>query len=406
MEGCSKLEKKELQRVLQEFGSALAENLIPLTFFVGGEVEFGRVDIMNQTEPGKLLKSMLIKETSTLFNVPEDDVDELLITYYLMINGSVLVEHTAHSVATGVYQPSIDRGVFTLDEDEIRLMYKLHGIEEIPEKAWRDLSNAVSGIPANYNIDKIKAVRLDWQKCKTTNPRSLMNYDDGVHIIPCDVIVGYSAKLRELARTSFLKLTYKKVNTTNRVQYVTLNQQIINEVYKKDLRFANDFFERCTPTPFQYHGNYTFFDTLQGFWRVGDLGISRFVYNGNRHISLSRLTEIKLGDNKEFEEVKKYVDVDLDNVVDLFIHYISRLDKAGVDRVMRDLDCQNTDLIQFVQAQVTIFSTTYQKRLHDYMSTNQELFNGYTGIKDNQFGNAYNMQGSDIQFGSTEEIDF
>lgn len=237
------MDKEYLRKMLQDFGVALAENLLPLTFFVGGDVEFGRVDILNKTKPGKVLKKILAEETAKSFGITVEDVDELLMTYYLMTKTSVLVEHTAKNLSSGHFQKSINRGIFTLDEDEIKEMYKLHH-EDVPDKALRDWNNAVTGIIGAYNINKIKGVRLDWQRCKTTNPRSLMDYDNGVHIIPVDVLVGYQDKLRELARTQILKFTYKRVNTSDRVQYVTLSKDVIDEVYKKDLKFANDFFER------------------------------------------------------------------------------------------------------------------------------------------------------------------
>ena len=400
------MNKQELRSMLQDFGQALAENKLPLTFFVGGDVEFGRLDILNQTEPGKLLKGILEKETATVLNVDLEYVDELLITYYLMMNTSVLIEHTGHSVSTGVYQPSIDRGVFTLDEEEIKTMYKLHGVDNIPDKAWKDLNNAISGISANYNISKIKALRLDWGKCKTTNPRSLMSYDDGIHIIPTDVIAGYQSKLLEMSLSGAYKITYKRVNTADRVQYVTLNRDIINDIYKDDLKFANTFHEVSTPKSFNYHGKQVYTSTLNGFWAVGDLGLSRFVFNPKRHLSLSRITEIKEVNESDVKEIRKYVNVDLESVVDLFMHYLSKLDATQRGRVAKDIGCENPNLAEYVQAQVTIFSTTYLKYLHDYMMTNQEIFEGYTGIKQNNFENPHSLSGSNIQFGSTENIDF
>jgi hypothetical protein len=399
------VDKQELRQMLQSYGRALAENHLPLTFFVGGDVEFGRVDTLNQTEAGKVLKSILEDEASQTFNVDKEYIDELLLTYYLMLNTSVLIEHTAHGVATGVYQPTVVRGVFTLDEDEIRDMYKLHRME-VPDKAWKDLNNVANSIPTSYNMSKIKAVKLDWQRCKTTNPRALMNYDDGIHIIPTDVLVGYLDKLKETARTAILKITYKRVNTATREQYVTLNKDAINMIYKEDLRFANDFYEQCHPSTFLYHGVHTNVEALNGFWKVGDLGISRFSFNGGRHISLSRIMDIKLATQKDLSAIKRYVNVDLDSVLDIFAHYVTMLDAEGKDKVMRDLGSNDPDLIKFVQMQMTIFTTTYQKFLHDYMVNNQEWFKGYTGIKQSQYENSYNLSSSEIKFGSTAEIDF
>lgn len=399
------MNKQELHETLQNFGRALAENKLPLTFFIGGDVEFGRIDIINQTEPGLVLKKLLTKLTAETLNVNEEDVDEYFITYYLMMNTSVLIEHTSSSLATGVYQPSIDSGVFTLDEDEIKEMYKVHK-QEVPDKALKDLQKAIAGVENSTMLNKFKAVRLDWSKCKTSNPRSLMSYDDGVHILPIDVIVGYVDKLKDMARTQILKIKYRRRNTAERLQYVTLNMDAINLVYREDLTFANEFHQWCTPTPqLRYHGVFASYDNLKGFWRVGDLGLSRFSHLATRLISLSRITSIELATQKDLNEMKKYVNVDLEAVLDIFIHYATQFTDEQKDGVMRDLGA-NEELIRFVQSQVTIFSTTYIKFLHDYMSTHQELFTGYTGVKTKRYEDAINIQRNEIKFGSTEEIDF
>lgn len=400
------MEREELIKVLQNFGSALAENHIPLTFFVGGDVEFGRTDVMNDTEPGRYLKSLLEKEACKALDISEEYIDELLVTYYLMMHTTVLIEHTDHSVATGQYQPSINRGIFTLCEEEIKLMYKSHGVKEIPSKAYRDLNNAMEGIQSNFAVSKIKALKLNWSKGTTTNPRSLMTYDDGVHIIPTDVLIGYHSKLREMSTKNVYKFTYKRVNTADRVQYVTLNKEVINSVYSEDLAFANDFFEVSTPKPFLYHGIHTFIDTMQGFWSIGDLGLSRFGGNPKRRVSLSRITDISVASDNDVKDIKKYVNVDLDSVLDSFIFYVSQLDEEQLSRVSKDLNSTNPNIIEFVQAQVTVFTTTFLKALHDYMIMNQEIFNGYTGIKKNMHENTYNTSNTEIKFGSTDSIDF
>lgn len=398
------MDKHQLRETLQSFGRALADNNLPLTFFMGGDVEFGRVDVMNSTEPGKYLKSVLEDLTAKAFGVDKELIDELMITFYLMMNTSVLIEHTAHSVRSGQYQASIDREVLTLDEDEIKEMYRLHG-QEIPEKAWKDLNKAIDGIQANYSVSKIKALRIDWGRCKTTNPRKLTDYDDGIHIIPVDVMVGYLDKLKELARTKILKIKYRRTNNADRIQYVTLSTEATNLVYKEDLRFANTFHEMSTPKPFLYHGVYTHFETIEGFWKVPDLGLSRFIGNPTRRVSLSRIIELKFAGQDDLNEIMKYVNVDIDNVLDMFIFYATQLTPEQTDKVMRDLSA-TTDLIQFVQSQVTIFSTMYLKSLHDYMVTNQELFNGYTGIKTSAYEDALHLRNTDIKFGNTTEIDF
>lgn len=399
------MEKQELRSMLFEFGHAIAINYLPLTFFVGGDVEFDRIDIMNNTEPGKQLKSILIDEAHSSLGVPKEQIDELLLTYFLMVNTSVLVEQVGSSISTGVYQPSIDRAVFTLDEDEVNDMFKVYNLK-VPEKALRDLNKCINSLSDNFNNNKIKGLKLDWGNAKTSNPRKMPNYDDGVHIIPTDVLVGYYTGLRELASKNALTINYKRVNSTDRKHFTTLNRDIINNVYSEDLQFANTFVEVSTPRAITYHQRHVPADVLSGFWSIGDLGLSRFVINPKRKISLSRITSIKHTSDTDFKEIRKFVNVDLDSVVDIFLHYALQLNDADRDRIMRDLDCDNPDLMHFIQARQAIFTSSYSKFLHDYMLENQDLFKGYTGVKTKAYENTFNMQNTQLNFGSTHKINF
>lgn len=50
------MDKKTLQETLQNYGRALADHMLPLTFIVGEEMEFGRQDLLNNSEPRKHVK--------------------------------------------------------------------------------------------------------------------------------------------------------------------------------------------------------------------------------------------------------------------------------------------------------------------------------------------------------------
>ncbi|MGF2715313.1 hypothetical protein ACQUY5_24165, partial [Bacillus cereus] len=303
------MDKKTLQETLQNYGRALAENMLPLTFIMGAEMEFKRQDLFNDSEPGNMLRNILTENTRVAFGMQDtNQVTDLLIVYYLMLNTSILVEHTTHTHKGGKYQPDVERGVYTLDKEEIEYMFKTHGMET-PDKVYKDLQRVSESIAEHYTTNKIKGIRLDFRKARAVNPRSLMVFDDGVHVVPVDVIVGYLQGLREHAKTGILKITYKRVNQADRTQYVTVNMDAINDVYNVDLRFADTFFEVSSPKTYMYHGQPCYAETHSGFWKVGDLGISRFEMQASRQISLARITEVKLATRSEYEALKKYVNV-------------------------------------------------------------------------------------------------
>jgi hypothetical protein len=401
------VDKKTLQETLQNYGRALADHMLPLTFIVGEEMEFGRQDLLNNSEPGNMLRDILTENAKTAFGMQDSSqVTDLLIVYYLMLNTSILVEHTTHTHKGGTYQPDVDRGVFTLDREEIEYMYNTHGVET-PEKVYKDLQRVSESIAEHYTTNKIKGLKLDFRKAKVVNPRSLMSFDDGIHVIPVDVIVGYLQGLREHAKTGILKITYKRVNQVDRTQYVTLNKEAINDVYKEDLMFADTFYEVSNPKSYQYHGQPCHAETHSGFWKVGDLGISRFEFQASRQVSLARITEVKLATRSEYEGLKKYVNVDLEGVEEAFGHYVCQLDEEQTKEVKNHLNAPETvDVLHYVNGQIAIFTTTYRKRLHDYMVMNQEHFTGYTGIKTDIYGQSKEFSGKDVAFGQTEHMDF
>lgn len=400
------MDKQTLRLTLQNYGRALAENMLPLTFIVGSEMEFKRVDTLNDSEPGKLLRSFLEQGASEVFNIPVESMDDLLVIYYLMLNTSVLIEKGSHSSSTGSSQPSVDRYLYTLDEEEIKDFYRLFA-QDYPEKASKDLESISSAIGVAYNTGQIKGIKIDLAKRKTVKPRTFINFDNSVHVIPTDVIIGYQDALRNMCANNILKITYKRVNLADREQFVTVNRQCINDVYKDDLNFADSFFNVSNPTPIMYHGLNTYTEALKGFWKVGDLGISRFSFHGHRHLSLSRIMSITYATHKDYEQVKKYVNVDLEGVEDAFAHFVSRLEEEHL-KVVRDSLGVPPDIetIQFVKGQIAIFTTMYRKSLHDYMALNQEMFKGYTGIKDNMYSQTQQFSGKDVAFGKTMHMDF
>ncbi|MEC2463382.1 hypothetical protein P9X10_00525 [Bacillus cereus] len=401
------MDKKTLRQTLQNYGRALADNMLPLTFIVGEDVEFGREDILNNTEPGNMLRDILSEGAGRTFGIEDpNQVTDLLIVYYLMLNTSILVEHSTHSHKGGKYQPDVDRGVFTLDEEEIEDMFKSHGVET-PEKVYKDLKRVSDSIGQHYTLNEIKGIRLEHSKAKAVNPRSLMVFDNGVHVVPVDVIVGYIEGLREHAKTGILKITYKRVNQVDRTQYVTINKDVINDVYKEDLNFADMFFQVSNPKAYPYHDSWAYGETYGGFWKVGDLGLSRFEHQASRQISISRITEVKLATRKEYEGLKKYVNIDLEGVEEAFSYYICKLEEEQVKQVKNHINCPETiDILNFINSQISIFTTTYRKQLHDYMVMNQEHFAGYTGIKTDIYGQSKQFSGRDIAFGQTEHMDF
>ncbi|MDR4181142.1 hypothetical protein FO599_35330, partial [Bacillus thuringiensis] len=68
------------------------------------------------------------------------------------------------------YQPDVDRGVFTLDREEIEYMYNTHGVET-PEKVYKDLQRVSESIAEHYTTTKMKGLKIDFRKATVVNPR-------------------------------------------------------------------------------------------------------------------------------------------------------------------------------------------------------------------------------------------
>lgn len=405
----SLMDRQQMKDILVNYGRGLAEHNIPLTFIVGSEQEYGRLDVLNNTKPGNVLQNILYEQTSELFGIDKEEVDDLMAVYYLMTVTSILIETPSTSGFSGnegYYIPDIKRNVYTLDREELQWFHRTRGIE------WTDrmdntLDRVYQEIETQIMLSRVRGLRLDWSKSKVVNPRTSEAFDSRVHVLPVDVIIGYKQGLIEKATKNVLKVTYMKGNGTEREQFVTLNRDIIFDVYKEDPQFAESFHQRSITPTIPYFNNKIDGDVVRGFWSLGDLGLSRFVDIPTRKISLARIIKVGVATESEMSTLRRYVNIDIEEVKPTFLNYIPNMTDEQLRYVKVELGCRVEDeLTQHIEAQDVIYTVTFRRQLHDFMLMNQEIFKGYTGVKDNAYENSYNTSGNEVQFGSTMEIDF
>lgn len=65
-EGNIKWIKRHCKKLYKTTVVLLADHMLPLTFIVGEEMEFGRQDLLNNSEPGNMLRDILTENAKRL----------------------------------------------------------------------------------------------------------------------------------------------------------------------------------------------------------------------------------------------------------------------------------------------------------------------------------------------------
>ena len=203
--------------------------------------------------------------------------------------------------------------------------------------------------------------------------------------IPLYMLHAYTEGLRGVLGQSLVKFTYVKDNGNLRHITTTINKGIIRSYYMND-NFVNMMMKGIDISTKSQGGMMVSSMIGRGYIKVPELGASKYDLSGVRSLNIARLISGEVVQTID----TTYIDVDLDNVRNLFCTYVqglslddlracyTALTSSDADSLLTSAEV--TDLIfTYVAEQHTKYTTEYLRKLHKFMLIHQEWFGGYTG---------------------------
>ena len=224
---------------------------------------------------------------------------------------------------------------------------------------------------------------------KITVPKKAMPIEK-MKCIPLFMLDALVKGVQPHLYSNIVEFTFIKDNGTVRIVPATLSESILMDYYH-DNNLVAQLLAGADLDKVQ-QGAITMSSTMaRCFFKVPEVGLSRYDVTGTRSIDVARLLNIRI-----VNEVSRYfIDADIDSVVDNFKELIEQKmirHQEDLPLIYKDMtgeeplpNMTTTDFITALYNDVdkknTIQSTTYRQSLHIYMITHPQYFPNYTGIR-------------------------
>lgn len=229
---------------------------------------------------------------------------------------------------------------------------------------------------ADINKSVVKVLKLSTDKngvFKAVQPRGGLVITEGIRITPVCITNVIWNTLCEILKHRAIEFTYTKDNGTVRELTTTFNKALLMQVYDD---------EEHVDTLLKQSGEHF----SRGYVRVPDTGLSKYDDTGIRALNVTRLINMKVINKID----TSYVDVDFDNILPSFIRgcdsYVNDYEAlrqiyVGIFKIeppTKDCAILRIKLQEWAEEYAKKYTSTFLKRLHDFMTSMPLLFMNYT----------------------------
>lgn len=314
-------------------------------------------------------------------------------------------------------QFDIELMVSSLDPRSIHYVYNWNadftGKQPVPDRIVKRVEKDVNTeelVTDEVNFLQANILKFDIGKNKVTAPRTKANI---VAYIPLEQAIGYVNELMRREMKGMVRLEYRKVNGTNRSQYITADMNYLLKLYRSNTSLMQKYYDLSIPNVVNYMGYSAPRAVLSGAYKVPDVGLSIHEDSILRRINLGAITEIEYindMDHPAMEMLAKYIDVNLTAVHEEFTQAVSTMQhddrlklwdvlqtaKGTPNTELKEGQLLVDEIMKYINYYIMFGSTTAKKHLHTLMIENADLFPGYaasystvkqtTSIETQQFG--------------------
>lgn len=227
----------------------------------------------------------------------------------------------------------------------------------------------------NYEKRQLKVLKINNNKTKgftITQPRAFVDFNKTVKVTPLFLMSLYIEGLNDILTDNILSFTYIKDNLTEREFVTTLSPRILITTYGEEMAQK------------MMGGVSTQLD--RGYIKLPELGISKHDPTGVRSLNISRITSVKKVEDFD----RSFIEVDFNRILPYFKNTIELMrDTQAIGIIHNDLlktYPTNTTVIEakqailnFVEQQYRMGTTTALRQFHKYMMIRKELFPTYNG---------------------------
>lgn len=223
---------------------------------------------------------------------------------------------------------------------------------------------------------EVRGVKIN--KTKLTKPRTPIDLTlvDGIRVVPLCILNAIATRYSKELASEMYTFIYRKDGGQARELVSTLSFDILNRYYSTDK--AQEMLSGSGQA------------VLRGFLRLPEVGASKYD-SGVRALNVTKITSVDTVKDNEVDT--SFINVDFDGIVPMFKETVAKLrgNKDFLLNIISGLSINVSDakhcsdielitkLIEWVDIQKAIGSTTFLRVLHKYMCSDPMIFMGYSG---------------------------
>jgi len=252
------------------------------------------------------------------------------------------------------------------------------------------LSSHLSVYPSDYvkgHLSILKMTLSGDNSFKTSKPRTYLDTTKNIKVTPLFLITTFLDGIKDVLAQNIVRFRFIKDNITEREMVTTLSRQILTKYYDSDyaLKVLSGVETKIN----------------RGYVKLPELGLSRYDDTGLRSLNVSRITSIEVIDSVD----TRFIDVDFNNIIPFFKTTVENTNSVEVLAFIFEVLAneplnknhggvaviQNT-INSFVDSQLAIGSTTFQRHLHVIMLKTPQIFKNYGSGKPKEYrGSSFNI---------------
>lgn len=391
-----------IKDIFYDLGRKQAEASLPLAF-----IDFNEFTLDSEKRKQSLSlanKIVSLVKQHLKSEAPETEPNEEDVFNYLVLNGLVLTEcvklkNKGKKVTLELLMMSNNAKIinycYTWNKPgevievpkNVQKAVVARSIKEEDEEEGKQLTKE-----DDYVYLPTNALKLDFSKNKVTVPRVKSNV---ISVIPFEQIQGYVDVLLKKTNDNLVKIVYKKVNNTKRVQYISGNLGFLQQIYYTSPTLAQRFYESSLPPTGNFLNRTTPYCIQKGVLNFPDIGLNEYDSTIMRKINLGTILDVEYINDKTdkiFLELGRYANVNIAATLEKMQEGISSMTmeqmEAFWDILQNDSNMIKAersknksiieDLVTYLNYYILVNSTQGRKYLHDIMIANKELFPHYT----------------------------
>lgn len=387
---------------------ALGQYLRPFCIFGNDKQrEYGVTDIATfggMRSPDISLVQEIAEERAKVYKdhgiLANKEMERTLFIDYLLSISICYVEVPKYVTKNGVAQESFDKFLCTKNP---AIMGTWMGASQAEMQA--KYSAKIQSRQVEFQNNEIRVAKLitGAKGNSISIPRSTF-FTDKMTCIPMFMLYAFIEGFKPRLFNSILKFSYLKDNGTVRELATTLSESILMDYYE-DTAHVAEMLSGVDINTVKQGGLMLPSKMNRGYIRLPELGSS--VYDtGVRSLNLARILSVEV-----IPEVdRSFIHVDLNSVVDSFcdcMDYLMRTNPALIKPCYQALsgDLEGEEPValaekakSYVSTRSVLFSTTYHRELHMFMSKNPQWFPLYTGTPSNTIVRSSNAGAMPMEF--------